>query len=28
VRLENLRIKVDRLRSQARLLYITGDSTL
>ena len=26
VRLENLRIKVDRLRTQARLLYITGDS--
>ncbi len=25
VRLENLRIKVDRLRTQARLLYITGD---
>ena len=28
VRLENLRIKVDRLRTQARLLYITGDSAL
>jgi outer membrane protein TolC len=28
VRLENLRIKVDRLRAQARLLYITGDRTL
>ena len=27
VRLENLRIKVDRLRTRARLLYITGDST-
>ncbi len=26
VRLENLRIKVDRLRTRARLLYITGDS--
>jgi outer membrane protein TolC len=26
VRLENLRIQVDRLRTQARLLYITGDS--
>ena len=25
VRLENLRIKVDRLRAQARLLYITGE---
>jgi len=25
VRLENLRIQVDRLRTQARLLYITGD---
>jgi outer membrane protein TolC len=25
VRLENLRVKVDRLRAQARLLYITGD---
>jgi len=25
VRLENLRIKVDRLRTQARLLYITGE---
>jgi len=25
VRLKNLRIKVDRLRTQARLLYITGD---
>ena len=28
VRLENLRIKVDRLRAQARLLYITGESRL
>lgn len=28
VRLENLRIKVDRLRTQARLLYITGDPEL
>ena len=28
VRLENLRIKVDRLRAQARLLYITGDPEL
>ena len=28
VRLENLRIKVDRLRTQARLLYITGDPQL
>jgi len=28
VRLENLRIKVDRLRTQARLLYITGDSEI
>jgi outer membrane protein TolC len=27
VRLENLRIKVDRLRTRARLLYITGDPT-
>lgn len=26
VRLENLRIRVDRLRTQARLLYITGES--
>lgn len=28
VRLENLRIKVDRLRAQARLLYITGDAEI
>ncbi len=28
VRLENLRIKVDRLRTQARLLYITGDAEI
>ncbi len=28
VRLENLRIKVDRLRAQARLLYITGESRI
>ena len=28
VRLENLRIQVDRLRTQARLLYITGDVEL
>jgi len=28
VRLEDLRIKVDRLRTQARLLYITGDSEI
>ena len=28
VRLENLRIKVDRLRTQARLLYITGEQEI
>jgi hypothetical protein len=25
VRLESLRVKVDRMRAQARLLYITGE---